>query len=323
MLRVALDHPRARLVVSTNLPGQVEMLSRWGFRTVQCDELDERATAEAAIAWAEHDNRRLPEILVNSLARAPRMPAWIRFAVQELAGVDADVFRRAEALTRAGSSAAEALTETLLQEANSFSPELEVIVGRVLSRALDAFATRAHGVGFLRALALSRSGLTIQEIETTTGASTPEITRARWVLGSMIELFDPAGRLSFGAPWLCTIALRQAEAMASKLAPLGESTPSVEDVHTAIARVLDPSSVDPVERLDAFWHALHGLDAHRLVDSLMSIGGVLTEVDQILRLVHTEFENLEMSLEGCAFGDWPIPEEVNPDRLLPVLDVAF
>ncbi|WP_431241000.1 DUF4062 domain-containing protein (plasmid) [Mycolicibacterium aichiense] len=259
MLRAVLNDCPATVLVTTTMPEQVALLESWGLRSRALDELEPRDVRVAALQWVAAAGRRtLPPAVVDILASRPRAPIWIRLAIGELIGITRESYQFAESLAQSGVEPAESVSIMLMDEARSLPPDSGLLSQRTLRRVVAEFEHESQGHAFLAALAVSRSGLTPSSLERIAEATTLDVTRAIWQLGSEVMVRDGQGRILLVHSVVKEAAIAMCDA-------------ELHLVHDAIAKSLDPASCDATEQLDRLWHCLHVPDAASQAQSLLNL----------------------------------------------------
>ena len=231
--------PGVGLVASTTVAAHAQILENAGAVRITVNELPGPTAAEAAQTWTMASGRSLPTMVLDQVATEPRVPLWVRLAVDLLADLDADDF----AAIADAPDQAQAIADLLTTEVRAFPAELPALVGVFLDTVAERLDAASASI-LLGALAVSRSGLAPADLAALLPDDTDatiKVATLRRVLGGQIREFDGTGRLTFSHSALRVAAEERGPA----------------DIHARIVRVLDADTAwDTTDALDAVWHAV-------------------------------------------------------------------
>lgn len=244
-LLASLPSEGARVLASTTSTEEAALLEARGFMQIPVSPLKPGAVVEAAVAWARVGSRTLPRECLALMARQPRSGLWVRLAVTSLSWLTQADFQQAEAAAAGGHPADEALADVLVGQIRRLPDEDADLVRDLLSHAASELGDRARQ--WLEALALSRGGLTQDQLTRLSGADPLASSRARWLLGDSLLADGANGRLVFAHRLLAEATLADLE---------------VEEMVALHGRLADflwsDAPTVPREVADVAWHALLG-----------------------------------------------------------------
>ena len=234
--------PAVGLVTSTTVTSHAQILEHAGATRIAVDELPGPTAAEAADAWSSASKRELPTAVLDHIGQSPRVPLWVRLAVDLVGDLDGDDFASIAHIT----DQAQAIADLLTDRAQGLPASTQDLVGVFLDTVAERLEPESASV-LLGALAVSRSGLSPADLAALLPNSDAQVTVAtlRRVLGGQLRESDPTGRLTFSHSIVRTAATQRAP----------------EDIHARIVRVLDADNAwDSSDALDVVWHAIDSSD---------------------------------------------------------------
>lgn len=198
-----------------------------------------RRVADALVA-----PRQLPALALDSLARCPRTPLWLRLAASDLLAISSDEL----CLAQESADPARALNELLISRALELPDELGALVRRSLDRILERVRVRHPAVSadvprLVAALAVARDGLRSAELRRLVGDDAAAAASFVQSLGTLAVQSGVDGAFRFSSASITSEALAW-------------SNVSRIEAHSGVASVLTflPPR-DPLRASGMTWHA--------------------------------------------------------------------
>ena len=285
----------AKVLTSTTLPEHVRALTARGLRDIKVGELDPAGVETAARGWAAASGaRELPASVLDVMAQRPRSGLWVRLAVQQLTWLEQEDFAQAEDDEVTDDAAA--LVALLTGEVSAMPDDDSGLAAQVLDQTAERIGDRQQAQRFFSALAVTRSGLAMADLQGLSGASEVELKSARWRLGGQIVERDAAGRLAFDHQVMKTAALRLATGSRGGEVADGVADRSLASANRRVAEYLGSpgggaadvatgDSLDLVAVADRVWHGLLSGDSTLTVGALERAWDSPLKLEQVAEVI--------------------------------------
>lgn len=232
----------ASFFVSTTDATQFNLVAQTGARQIVVGDLAPAGVERAAASMTRALHRELPADAMSSLVSRARSPLWLTLAVGELMALDEDDFATVDPTADAVSELAKLVTRTV----EALPADIDGVINAVTERAAQRFGMMPVA-SVLRALAVSRSGLTPSDLGKISGLSDVVVAGLKRALGGMVEVRGVGGRLGFVHG-----------AVKAAIARTYLSVALTHETHVRIAQHLNViQDDDPIRQDDALWHTLH------------------------------------------------------------------